>query len=49
LEPVLIAMAPVKFETTTGTLELVVVLSPSWPESLYPQHLTVPPVINAHA
>ena len=42
-----IAMALDKPETVTGTDELFVVPSPSWPKSLYPQHWTVPAEIKA--
>ena len=34
--------------TTTGVRRLVVVLSPSWPYVLAPQHLTPPAVVRAH-
>ncbi len=35
-------------DTCTGTKELVVVASPSWPLSLRPQHHTVPSDRTAH-
>jgi hypothetical protein len=35
-------------DTVTGVLELVVVLFPSWPEPLNPQHRTVPLASSAH-
>jgi hypothetical protein len=36
-------------ETETGDVERVFVLSPSCPETLYPQHFTTPADIRAHA
>jgi hypothetical protein len=34
--------------TSTGVLEFVTELFPSWPLLLYPQHLTPPVEVNAH-
>jgi hypothetical protein len=47
--PPLIATALLSPLTATGVEELVVVVLPSWPSVLSPQHLAVPLDSNAHA
>ena len=47
--PTAMAETPLKPATATGVGELVVVPLPSSPDSLLPQHATVPPDSNAHA
>src|SRR5205823_3383366 len=40
---------PCRPTTATGRLLDFLVLSPSWPSSLSPQHLTAPALVRAHA
>src|SRR5205823_610845 len=49
LPPALMALMPLlKPLTSTGTLLPTVLPLPSWPEGLYPQHLTPPAAVKAH-
>ena len=48
LAPALILTAFDNWNTETGVALVLSVPLPSWPESLYPQHFTVPSEMTAH-